>query len=215
MTKPNWEGADGASEHRTVGPHRAWCHGDHEWCYPEDRCPCCQEAAERLREQIINIDPALMDWVGYGEFADRIMALAPLGEPTSTWPTGGVTGDPVLDEIQTRVRSAHAEMMEQRVWDEMGGEDKEKERMNDPSEAIWMEEAIDRMVQDLREAVAPERAVILISDGGEWHPEVIARMYPGADLVMDLFEADSVEDASAAWNEIFGAILDSLAGGSI
>jgi hypothetical protein len=29
-------------EHRTVGPHRAWCFGDREWCYPDEPCRGCQ-----------------------------------------------------------------------------------------------------------------------------------------------------------------------------
>jgi hypothetical protein len=30
----NWTGVEGSTEHRTVGPHRAWCYQDGEWCYP-------------------------------------------------------------------------------------------------------------------------------------------------------------------------------------
>ena len=26
--------------HRTVGPHRAWCHECHEWCYPRIAAGC-------------------------------------------------------------------------------------------------------------------------------------------------------------------------------
>lgn len=29
-------------EHRTVGPHRAWCFDCREWCYPEDGCIRCR-----------------------------------------------------------------------------------------------------------------------------------------------------------------------------
>lgn len=29
------------AEHRTVGPHRAWCFDDVEWCYPTDPCRGC------------------------------------------------------------------------------------------------------------------------------------------------------------------------------
>jgi hypothetical protein len=39
----DWEGLPDTSEHRTVGPHRAWCHADTEWCYPEDLCWCCDQ----------------------------------------------------------------------------------------------------------------------------------------------------------------------------
>jgi hypothetical protein len=27
-------------EHRTVGPHRAWCHDCSEWCYPDGEMAC-------------------------------------------------------------------------------------------------------------------------------------------------------------------------------
>jgi hypothetical protein len=29
-------------EHRTVGPHRAWCYDCREWCYPADGCIRCK-----------------------------------------------------------------------------------------------------------------------------------------------------------------------------
>jgi hypothetical protein len=29
-------------EHRTVGPHRAWCYQCGEWCYPNDGCIRCR-----------------------------------------------------------------------------------------------------------------------------------------------------------------------------
>lgn len=29
-------------DHRTVGPHRAWCEEDHEWCYPSNGCRGCE-----------------------------------------------------------------------------------------------------------------------------------------------------------------------------
>lgn len=29
-------------EHRTVGPHRAWCLECREWCYPHDGCIRCK-----------------------------------------------------------------------------------------------------------------------------------------------------------------------------
>lgn len=29
-------------EHRTVGPHRAWCFQCGEWCYPDDLCARCE-----------------------------------------------------------------------------------------------------------------------------------------------------------------------------
>jgi len=41
--EPNFEGHSGreCGEHRTVGPHRAWCHDCSEWCYPSLPCPQC------------------------------------------------------------------------------------------------------------------------------------------------------------------------------
>lgn len=41
---PNFEGhADSeCGEHRTVGPHRAWCYNDTEWCYPHAPCRGCE-----------------------------------------------------------------------------------------------------------------------------------------------------------------------------
>jgi hypothetical protein len=49
----NWTGVTGSTEHRTVGPHRAWCYQDGEWCYPpsgewgvdDEGCDCCMETA--------------------------------------------------------------------------------------------------------------------------------------------------------------------------
>jgi hypothetical protein len=40
----NFEGFEprACGEHRTVGPHRAWCFTDRCWCYPDDLCPGCQ-----------------------------------------------------------------------------------------------------------------------------------------------------------------------------
>ncbi len=30
-------------EHRTVGPHRAWCYACQEWCYPSSCCTGCAD----------------------------------------------------------------------------------------------------------------------------------------------------------------------------
>ncbi len=40
---PNFEGRTGRTcgEHRTVGPHRAWCFDCSEWCYPDEPCHGC------------------------------------------------------------------------------------------------------------------------------------------------------------------------------
>ena len=44
-TLSNWEGLPGGNEHRTVGPHRAWCHTCASWCYSETTmlCHCCDQ----------------------------------------------------------------------------------------------------------------------------------------------------------------------------
>lgn len=36
-------------EHRTVGPHRAWCYDCSEWCYPNEPCRRCHGVSEVLR----------------------------------------------------------------------------------------------------------------------------------------------------------------------
>ena len=41
MSNQNWEGSGGSVDHRTVGPHRAWCGVDSEWCSPAFLCRCC------------------------------------------------------------------------------------------------------------------------------------------------------------------------------
>jgi hypothetical protein len=43
-TRPNFHGHDEreCDEHRTVGPHRAWCFDDAEWCYPDSPCRGCE-----------------------------------------------------------------------------------------------------------------------------------------------------------------------------
>lgn len=53
---PNFEGFPGSDcgEHRTVGPHRAWCYACTTWCYPDVPCPGChvpilEAEVERLR----------------------------------------------------------------------------------------------------------------------------------------------------------------------
>ena len=43
MDTPNWEGVHNHDRHRTLGPHRAWC--ECGYCYPDDWCDCCHEAA--------------------------------------------------------------------------------------------------------------------------------------------------------------------------
>jgi hypothetical protein len=47
-------------EHRTVGPHRAWCLDCRMWCYPRDPCVGCKpslpdDTTEGLRERMAKI----------------------------------------------------------------------------------------------------------------------------------------------------------------
>jgi len=39
-------GGPGDCEHRTVGPHRAWCLTCSEWCYPGAMCLRCTLAKD-------------------------------------------------------------------------------------------------------------------------------------------------------------------------
>ena len=48
----NWLGGNGPCEHRTVGPHRAWCLTCGEWCYPQAMCVRCERAAEQRRQEV-------------------------------------------------------------------------------------------------------------------------------------------------------------------
>lgn len=58
-TRPNFEGhaERECGDHRTVGPHRAWCYDCCEWCYPEGACRGCELPGlraenERLRKSL-------------------------------------------------------------------------------------------------------------------------------------------------------------------
>lgn len=41
-------------DHRTVGPHRAWCYDCSTWCYPRSPCPGCEVV--QLRGQLALIE---------------------------------------------------------------------------------------------------------------------------------------------------------------
>jgi len=43
-----YRGGPGDCEHRTVGPHRAWCLTCQEWCYPGAMCLRCTLAKDEL-----------------------------------------------------------------------------------------------------------------------------------------------------------------------
>ena len=69
--KPNFEGHQGrdCGEHRTVGPHRAWCLDCTAWCYPQEGCPGCQvpqllariSSLEVEREELRKVVPGLLE----------------------------------------------------------------------------------------------------------------------------------------------------------
>lgn len=46
-------GFEGGPEHRTVGPHRAWCYDASEWCSPEAPCVACDRPVDN--EDLRNI----------------------------------------------------------------------------------------------------------------------------------------------------------------
>jgi hypothetical protein len=58
----NWYGISG-NEHRTVGPARAWCHTDYEWCYsnPMLYCHCCDQIRLPERWQGAHVSAVLDD----------------------------------------------------------------------------------------------------------------------------------------------------------
>jgi len=78
-TETNFIGHDGreCGEHRTVGPHRAWCFDCTEWCYPEAPCVRCEAPkvegardrwkarAEQAEEQVAAIRTLITE--DYGE----------------------------------------------------------------------------------------------------------------------------------------------------
>jgi len=56
----NFEGHDPreCGEHRTVGPHRAWCYDCGEWCYPNSPCVRCEVAALRKQSKASTVEPS-------------------------------------------------------------------------------------------------------------------------------------------------------------
>lgn len=78
-----WEGLrDSTGQHRTVGPHRAWCLDCGEWCYPapELRCRCCDQVSDDptvrvARSVLIRWANAVRDEVGLDAVAAEIGAV--------------------------------------------------------------------------------------------------------------------------------------------
>jgi hypothetical protein len=59
-------------EHRTVGPHRAWCFACSEWCYPSSPCKGCElpqvrSVVDTLRATLQATRDELNRW-GHGDF---------------------------------------------------------------------------------------------------------------------------------------------------
>lgn len=56
----------GCGDHRTVGPHRAWCFDCGEWCSPDMPCEGCeavaqvQQLSERAEQQWVAVIDALL-----------------------------------------------------------------------------------------------------------------------------------------------------------
>ena len=74
---PNWEGLPSSSEHRTVGPHRAWCFQDSEWCYPDSLCPCCDQVRLPERWQGLNVGDVLEELRAKVEALPWIVSTGP------------------------------------------------------------------------------------------------------------------------------------------
>lgn len=55
MSPDNFEGHQPreCGEHRTVGPHRAWCYDCSEWCYSYDRDAGCKGCRIPMLEEAI------------------------------------------------------------------------------------------------------------------------------------------------------------------
>lgn len=61
--KVNFEGHQprNCGEHRTVGPHRAWCFDCQEWCYPEIPCERCEKPRrEAAVGKLLNAQEAML-----------------------------------------------------------------------------------------------------------------------------------------------------------
>jgi hypothetical protein len=81
--EPEFEGHGSPScEHRTVGPHRAWCHQCQEWCYPRSPCARCVLHRDRrvlaLTDQMRDLTARLRDWRDNTAFHHIWIANGPL-----------------------------------------------------------------------------------------------------------------------------------------
>ena len=122
-TRPNFEGhaKRECGDHRTVGPHRAWCFDCHEWCYPEGACRGCELPGlraenERLREALRKLLNRMTDrgsiggvdshlrttWFSVAEVERLRASLSETGGEAQEAPTNVVTlvrGLPVTPEF--------------------------------------------------------------------------------------------------------------------
>lgn len=53
----NFVGHGDQCEHRTAGPHRAWCHDCTEWCYPHHGCARCRGLGDSSLAEADEPDP--------------------------------------------------------------------------------------------------------------------------------------------------------------
>lgn len=97
-------------EHRTVGPHRAWCHDCGEWCYPDAEMACkgCRipmlEARARLAADRARPEPPGVWSFTRPQLIDalrRRRPLAPLGGPVTV-----LEGDAVFEAMADAIIEA-------------------------------------------------------------------------------------------------------------
>ena len=142
----NWEGFKEreCSDHRTVGPHRAWCHDDHEWCYPSSFCRGCElpalraerdslvaqlvEIQEREHETSIQMSAAnaflakenqemqaVVDACKeWGDYIPRRVARALASLPFQNNLGDTVTNEPMIDTLERLEREANATVQKSR-----------------------------------------------------------------------------------------------------
>lgn len=60
---PNFEGHSDreCGDHRTVGPHRAWCFDCTEWCYPRPEMACNGCLVPRMRDALRDLLDEMAD----------------------------------------------------------------------------------------------------------------------------------------------------------
>lgn len=102
--KPNFDGHGGEGDHRTLGPHRAWCSLCQEYCYPSAPCgepKCCAEVAEPRPSRVdlaltSRVDLALKDFLQQGTIINR--------PSKGTKAVKGITVDELWSVLYLRVK---------------------------------------------------------------------------------------------------------------